>query len=88
MAFQLRQKAQGKLLTAYHILNSSTGDVVGSANIPNAEVQTFLGCWKGPTVQPQPQTSAATGRTNDTNAFVAALIKNRVPMSKAALLRS
>ena len=34
--FKLSKKSTGRTLTTFHILNSA-GDIVGSANIPNAE---------------------------------------------------
>lgn len=85
MAFQLRQKSQGKLLTVYHLLDGQ-GNIVGSANIRNSEVSDFLRSWQEST--DAQQAKAAVSRSNDTNAFVAALMRNKTPMSRAALLRS
>jgi hypothetical protein len=81
--FQLKQVSAGKLLTKFHILNSA-GDVLGSANIPNAEVSEFRRHWQGPAEdslqQPRPQQSPV-------NALAAAFMRNRRPVSKANVLR-
>src|SRR4029077_14944688 len=81
--FQLKQVSAGKLLTKFHILNS-VGDVLGSANIPNAEVSEFRRHSQGPSEdspqQPRPQQSPV-------NALAAAFMRNRRPVSKAIVLR-
>ena len=47
MTFRLEKKSAGRVLTTFHIMNSA-GDIVGSANIPNAEADNFAKHWRGP----------------------------------------
>jgi hypothetical protein len=80
MKFRLKQIEAGKLLTKFHILDSS-GNVHGSANIPNAEVFDFLRHWQGAVVgevpeQPSPKQSLAL-----------AFMKHRKPFRQEAILR-
>jgi hypothetical protein len=86
MRFTLSKRSSNRVRSTFHVLNSA-GDVVGSINVAPSEEADLLRHWAGPTVQPQ--ASAAVSRSSgDTNAFVAALMRNKTPMSRVALLRS
>lgn len=84
MRFKLAQKSQNRVQTKFHVIDSATGDILGSANIPNDSVSGFLRCWSGPSAnaspQPQQQQSPA-------DALAAAFMRDRRPASKASLLR-
>jgi hypothetical protein len=82
MNFRLLKKATNRVKTIFHVVNSA-GDICGSINVAPSEEADLLKHWQGSTVQPQ----ASSSRDGNTNAFVAALMKNRPKFSKQAILR-
>ena len=50
MRFRLTKKSAGKSLTKFHVLDQQDS-IVGSINVPNAEVSDLLRCWSGPEEQ-------------------------------------
>jgi hypothetical protein len=80
MNFKLLKKATNKLRTSFHVVNSA-GDIVGSINVAPSEEADLLRHWAGSCIQPQ--ASAAASK----DPMIAALLRNRTPMSRAAVLR-
>ena len=80
MSFRLSKKSTGKINTVFHVLAGN--DLIGSVNVPNAEVPNFLSCWQGPTDAPQPRPQ------NQINAMAQAFLKARTKFSPQQLLRS
>ena len=46
MKFKLQQKEAGKALTVFNVLDDK-GGTIGSVNVPNKEVPSFVQHWKG-----------------------------------------
>jgi hypothetical protein len=78
--FRLIQKASNQAKTTFHIINSS-GDVVGSVNVPPKEVSDLLRCWNG-------QREGSAKQQASQNPIAAAMLKVKPhAMSRAALMR-
>jgi hypothetical protein len=84
MSFTLKQLSANQQLTKFHILDSA-GDVIGSANVANADVAAFRRCWSGsatPGDSPSPRQSPTKALAN---AFLRS--KSKQPVSQQAILR-
>jgi hypothetical protein len=81
MTFKLLKKAVGATLTKFHVLNSR-GDICGSINVGNGEVNDLLKCSR----DSAPATSAVAKQTTAVNAMVAAF-KRGPRLNKQAILR-
>jgi hypothetical protein len=81
-SFRLSKKSTGRINTVFGVFAGN--DLIGSVNVPNAEVPHFLSCWSGPKDSPQPKQT----QQSPVNALAAAFMANRRPFSKAAILRS
>lgn len=87
MTFTLLRKISNSVKITYYV-EKSAGDICGRINVAPEEETSLLQCWAGSTAaQPQASASAASAK-DSTQAFVAELMKNRSPLSRAALLRS
>ena len=77
MKYRLVEKSSNQLKTTFHVLNSS-GDVVGSINVPPNQVADLLKCWGG----------ASAKQEQSRNPMIAAMLKLKPrAMSRAAILR-
>ena len=52
MSFILKQISSNRLLTKFHVLDS-TNSVIGSVNVPSRQAADFLQHWAGPTGMPK-----------------------------------
>jgi hypothetical protein len=72
--FKLVRKTANQLKTTFHVTNSA-GDVLGSINVRNHEVDDLLRCWVGPTdSSPQPKASVSTTPANKQGRMVATML--------------
>ena len=79
MTFRLLKKSATAALAKFHILNA-TGDIVGSVNVPPAQVDDLLRCWVG-------TAPAKDSPQSPKSALAAEFMKARKPTSKVAILR-
>jgi hypothetical protein len=78
--FKLSRKAVKGNRTTFHVTNQA-GDICGSINVANAEVDDLVRCWSGAKESPQ------SNQSRSRNALAAAFLENRKPVSKTAILR-
>ena len=82
MTFKLLKKSTGAVLTKFHVVNAR-GDIVGSINVANGEVNDLQKCWHDSI----PAAATAAGKqARAVNAMVAAFRKGP-RMNKEAILR-
>ena len=79
MTFRLEKKTSNRLQTTFHVINGK-GDLCGSINVKNSEVDDLLRCWTG--TAPAKDSSKQSPRS----ALAAAFLEARKPTSKAAIL--
>jgi hypothetical protein len=56
--FKLQQKSINPVVAKFHVVNQA-GEVVGSVNVPPAEVSALLKHWAGPVERPAARISAS-----------------------------
>jgi hypothetical protein len=80
MKFTLQKKSVGKALTVFNVLDSK-GGTIGSVNVPNEEVSSFVQHWRGAVQAPKPDRRAAV------TALASALKRGPRLKTRAAILR-
>ena len=80
MRFRLVKKSSNPQISTFQVLDGE-GSICGSINVQTQDEAELLRCWSGAT------TNAPAARTSSASAMVAAFMKHRSPLSKAAILR-
>jgi hypothetical protein len=75
MKFRLSRLSPGATITKFFVYNSS-GDTIGSINVPNEAADALERHWLGGTIQPQASALATSTRRKE-NALVAEMLATR-----------
>ena len=80
MTFKLLKKSTGPVLTKFHVVNAR-GDIVGSINVANGEVNDLQKCWRDSAAP------AAGASKQSTVAMLSAALRKGPRLSKQGVLR-
>ena len=83
--FKLIEKKRNRLNATFHVIDEEQS-ICGSINVKLEDADNLLRCWNGAKTN-SPQSKQQQQQQNPVQALAAAFLKNRLPVSKASLLR-